>query len=71
MTYADRIRSIVPASEPRHVEAWMRSEHGTLDHLSPEQFVLEAQVAADLAAIDPAMSEALAQSFGLTARKAA
>ena len=52
--------------DPRHVEAWMRVEHPTLDGLGPRQF--DAEVAAAIACIDTAghdASEALAESFGL------
>ena len=52
--------------DPRHIEAWMRSEHGTLDALSRQQFNAEVRVA--VACIDAAgveMSERLAQSEGL------
>jgi hypothetical protein len=50
----------------RHIEAWMRSEHGTLDGLGPRRFRDEVEVA--IALIDRAgteQSEALARSFGL------
>ena len=52
--------------ESRHVEAWMRSEHATLDGLGPQRFRDEVEIA--LALIDRAgeeQSEALARSFGL------
>ena len=52
--------------DPRHVEAWMRIEHGTLDGLGPGRFRNEVEVA--IALIDragTAESEALARSFGL------
>lgn len=67
MAYQERIKAIVPRANPRHVEAWLRSEHGTLDALSPERFAYEAHEAANMAAADPDMSEKLAQSFGITA----
>jgi hypothetical protein len=59
---AERTRDI----DPRHVEAWMRSEHGNLDDLSPHRFI-ETMYAALADAIDagPVQSEALAGSFGL------
>jgi hypothetical protein len=52
--------------DPRHVEAWMRIEHPTLDGLSEAQFSAE-MYAALAVAIDagPEMSEALAATFGL------
>lgn len=52
--------------DSRHVEAWMRVEHPTLDALGPAQF--QDEVAAAIACIDTVgaeQSEALAGSFGL------
>jgi hypothetical protein len=59
---AERTKDI----DPRHVEAWMRVEHSTLDGLSRTEFT-EAMYAALAAALDagPDESEALAASFGL------
>lgn len=59
---AERTRDI----DPRHVEAWMRIEHPTLDGLSLAEFI-NAMHAALAAALDagPEESEALAASFGL------
>jgi hypothetical protein len=59
---AERTRDV----DPRHVEAWMRVEHPTLDGLSRERFIAEMHVALGCA-IDagPEASEALAASFGL------
>jgi hypothetical protein len=59
---AERTRDV----DPRHVEAWMRLEHPTLDGLSRAQFIAEMHVALGCA-IDagPEASEALAASFGL------
>ena len=56
----------VGAADPRHIEAWMRLEHPTLDGLSPQQF--RDEVNAALACIEAgplAESESLAQSCGL------
>ncbi len=53
-------------ANPRHVEAWMRVEHPTLDALDRRQFESEVGIAITL--IDHAgleQSEALARSFGL------
>ena len=52
--------------DPRHVEAWMRIEHGTLDHLSLSAFNSEITLCRSL--IDEAGfddSESLALSYGL------
>jgi len=59
---AERMRDV----DPRHVEAWMRIEHPTLDGLSRVQFIAAMHVALGCA-IDagPEASEALAVSFGL------
>lgn len=66
MAYLDLILSATTRHNPRHVEAFMRAEHGTLDALSPGAFRAEALAAA--ACVDQAgfdFSEKLAQSFGL------
>lgn len=59
---AERTRDI----DPRHVEAWMRTEHPTLDGLTAQQFT-DAMYAALGSAMDagPEQCEALAASFGL------
>ena len=53
--------------DARHVEGWMRLEHGTLDSiLSPRGFVREVHIAVDC--VDEAgldRSDELATSFGL------
>ena len=52
--------------EPRHVEAFMRGESGTLDHLGGATWnraVKEAVACVDAAG--PEMAEAIAQSYGL------
>jgi len=52
-------------ADARHVEAWMRLEHGTFNHMSKEQFkraVLDANRMVLVAG--ETMSEALAQTFG-------
>lgn len=52
--------------EARHVEAFMRLEHGTLDQLSKSQFVREVRDSARAClALGNAKSEELARSFGL------
>ncbi len=56
----------VGAADPRHIEAWMRIEHGCLDGLSRQQFTEEVTIALQCVAAAPAAdSEALAASFGL------
>lgn len=69
--YAQLIEEVLAASgrsstvSTRHVEAWMRCEHPTLDALSPRQFKHEVAVAYDCAVADFNTSERLAQSYGL------
>ncbi len=34
--YQSKIKELSPACDPRHVEGYMRLEHGTLDQLNPQ-----------------------------------
>ena len=64
--YQDRIREITPTYNPRHIEAFMRSEHSTLDGLSPSRFRSEVRMA--VACIEEGgveFAEKIAKSFGL------
>jgi hypothetical protein len=64
--YETRIRNYAHHSvDPRHVEAWMRLEHGTLDQLSTAQFISEVIMAERCILADPSQSERLAKSYGL------
>jgi len=66
--YTARIRSIAPNANPAHVEAMMRSEHSTLDHLSPSAFAREVRIA--VMCVDeagPDLAARIAASYGLTA----
>jgi hypothetical protein len=66
MSYQTLIHQIAPAANPRHVEAWLRIEHGTLDHLSRDRFKEEVAIALEcIAAATPEQSEQLAMSYGL------
>lgn len=66
MAYATQIKEIVPELDPRHVEAYMRLEYGTLDHLSPERFASEARTAASCVVMGGTdEAESLAVSYGL------
>lgn len=63
--YRDAILKLAPEYDPRHVEAYIRLEHGTLDALSREQFSREVRISC--ACIDTAgikAAEDLALSFG-------
>lgn len=56
----------VGAADPRHIEGWLRLEHGCLDGLSAGQFQSEVEIALQCIAAGPlADSEALANSYGL------
>jgi hypothetical protein len=59
---AERVHDV----DPRHIEAWIRLKHSTLDGLSEAEFVTEIYEALG-AVLDagPDRSEALAVSFGL------
>lgn len=66
MNYRTQIQQIAPTYDSRHVEAYMRSEHGTLDHLSPDAFAAEVVIA--VLCIEEGgreMAERIARSFGL------
>ena len=66
--YENIIRTIVKSVEvdPRHVEAYIRLEWGTLQYLSFGQFVTEVGTAIEsIAANGYAKAEALAKSYGL------
>jgi len=51
----------------RHVEAFMRLDHPTLDALSPNEFAKAIQIASERAtcSLCPEDAEALANSYGL------
>lgn len=67
MGYAAHLfRALQPKHDPRHIEAYVRVEYGTLSALSVLQLRDEAALAADcidVGGIDAA--ETLARSFGL------
>lgn len=55
--------------EPRHIEAYMRVEHGTLDGMDRQQFNADIEIArqcVDAGGVDAA--ELLAESYGLKVR---
>lgn len=56
---------LTEAPDPRHVEAWMRLEYGTLDARSRfdfQSFIIETIA---IERVSPGSSEALAQSYNL------
>lgn len=65
--YQKRIGQIIGGNnfDPRHVEAYMRLERGTLDGLSEAEFAEEARIAYGCAQLDLNTAESLAKSFGL------
>lgn len=66
MSYADIFRELQPKHDPRHIEAYVRLEHSTLDHLNRDTLREEAQVAADCIDIcGKKAAEELAESYGL------
>lgn len=59
-------RMNIAGVDPRHIEAFMRCEHGTLDGISPDQFNAEVQTcAACVGKVGQEQSESLAASYGL------
>jgi hypothetical protein len=70
ITYQSLIRNALRARsaelDPRHVEAWLRSENRDLSALNVDQFAREVDLAIRLVASHgPRQSEQLALSFGL------
>jgi hypothetical protein len=69
--YAPRIRETAArlgfiGTDPRHIEAYMRLEHSTLDGLAEWQFNAEVETACACVAVDGTEgAEACARSFGL------
>ena len=64
--YERAITPLAPDYDPRHVEAFMRVEHGTLDHLPPSRFRAEVKLAC--ACIDEGghdFADKVAASFGM------
>ena len=56
----------IGAADARHIEGWMRLEHGCLDGLSAGQFQREVEIALGcIAASTASENESLAESFGL------
>ena len=64
--YQRRIAERTSDIDPRHIEAWMRLEHPTLDGLSAAELEREIDIAvAAIATAGATESETLAASFGL------
>lgn len=63
--YAARIKELSPDYDPRHIEAFMRTQFGTLDHLDRETFTREVRIAemcVDVGGLD--FAERAAKSHG-------
>jgi len=69
MNYQERIKAILESRksvvDPRHVEGFMRLQHGTLDGLSVSQFKSEVLIGSKCAIADKVMAEKLALSYNL------
>jgi len=64
--YQDLIRKLAPAANPRHVEAWMRTQFGALDDLPADRFRHEVERAlTHIAKSTPERLDELARSYGL------
>lgn len=65
--YAEAIREDLKAlgmqADSRHVEAYMRLQYGTLDHLDRRTFRREVRIAAVCANADPRAAEELAGTY--------
>jgi hypothetical protein len=64
--YADLIEKIAPGYDARHIEAYMRLQYSTLDHLDKATFRREVKIA--VGCIEEGgveMAEANAKSYGL------
>ena len=70
LSYADTFRKLQPTHDPRHIEAFIRLEYSTLNHLDLRTIKREANIAAECIAYCAANGQAdhpewLAVSFGL------
>lgn len=63
--YQELIATIAPGYDPRHVEAFLRLEFGTLDHLSRGRFEHEVREACACIDAAPDVAEQVARSYGL------
>lgn len=64
--YAEIFRKLQPEFPPHQVEAFVRLEHGTLDHMDMAALEREAVIAAEcIRTAGPEMAEACAASLGL------
>ncbi len=62
--YTDQIQKLAPMYDWRHIEAYMRIEHGTLDHLTPRRFASEVAFCKQCVDMSIEDAEKLALSYG-------
>ena len=65
--YQDLVHRLDPAINSAGVEASMRLQYGTLDHLTPQTFADEIKLARQCQEQDPDFLHSIAASYGLTA----
>ena len=63
--YQKSIHDIDPSINPAGVEASMRLQYSTLDHLTHETFVEEAKIAKACEAANPGYLKGAAESYGM------
>lgn len=64
--YAATFKKLQPAHDPRHIEAFVRLEYSTLDHLDIYTLSREAKIAAECITVGGIeQAERCAVSFGL------
>lgn len=64
--YTEMFRKMAPNHDPRHIEAYIRLQYSTLDHLSKECMRREVAIAKDCVEVGGvSAAEACALSFGL------
>lgn len=64
--YREIILKLAPGYDPRHIEAFMRLQYGTLDHIDPATFRSEVKIAVHCVEEGGvASAERLADSYGL------
>lgn len=65
-SYQQHIKELAPDHDPRHIEAYIRLAHSTLDGLNAEQFAQEVYIGRECVVADGTENaERLARSFGL------
>lgn len=67
MNYQQTIRDMDPTVNPAGVEAAMRLQYGTLDHLDEQTFAEEIELAKACEAEEPGFLRRVAESYGMGA----